>query len=399
MKKSILHVDMDAYFASVEKVLDPSLIDKPIAVIGTGKRTVVLSPSYEARKYGVKTGMTIGEARKRYADIILARAHIDEYKRYSQAFLKILCDFSPLVESYSIDEAYMDVTGTEKLIGDPLTIARGLKHRIKQELLLTCSVGIAPNKLLAKIASDMNKPDGISVIDEHYIKTQLPQLPVNKVPGIGPNTTRTLQNIGIKTCGELSRLSLQELRSMFGVSGESLYNRARGIDHEPVVPRELSPDAKSVGNSMTFDKDCIDMDRLKSYILELSELVGQTLRHEGYQCKAVELTIRYSNFETVSFHKRLSLTTDSTLGIYNAGIALLTKHRNKMPVRLIGVTASGLSRYSTDSLFHSDRKLRQAFKTMDAINKRFGESALTLGSLVNGKAYRSAIPPAYKTKR
>ncbi|MCL4479066.1 MAG: DNA polymerase IV [Deltaproteobacteria bacterium] len=398
MNRSILHVDMDAYFASVERIIDPSLIGKPIAVIGAGKRTVVLSPSYEARKYGVKTGMTIGEAREKYADIILARAHIDEYRKYSQAFMKILCDFTPFVESYSIDEAFMDVSGSDKLIGDPLTIARDVKHRIKRELNLTCSVGIASNKLLAKIASDLNKPDGIFIIDEYYAKTRLPQLSVSNVPGIGPNTTKELLKIGIKTCGELSMLSLQRLRGMFGIFGVRLYHMARGADNEPVILQKLSPDAKSIGNSMTLDRNCIDMDRLKVYILELSELVGQRLRYEGFQCKGIELILRYSNFETISFHKKLSVTTDSTIDIYNAGIALLKQHRIKMPVRLVGITASDLSRYSTESLFLPDRKLRQAFKIMDDINMRFGESAITTASLVNGKKYRSAIPPSFRHK-
>ncbi len=399
MKRSILHVDMDAYFASVERILNPFLMDKPIAVIGTGKRTVLLSPSYEARRLGVKTGMTIGAAKKRYANIILVKAHIDEYKKYSRLFLKILYDFTPLIESYSIDEAFMDVGGSEKLIGDSLTIARDLKHRIKQELNLTCSVGIAPNKLLAKIASNLNKPDGISVIDEDYIKIQLPHLPVSDIPGIGPNTTRSLQEIGVRTCGELSRLSLQKLRGMYGVMGERLYRMARGLDDEPVTTQELLPDAKSIGNSMTLDKDCIDTGMIKAYIIELSGLVGQRLRHEGFQCKSVVLTIRYSNFETLSFHKRLSITTDSTIDIYNAGTSLLKQHGIKMPVRLIGVTASDLSRYSTESLFLPERKLRKALKTMDNINDKYGESTITMASLANGKTYKPAIPPSFKHKK
>jgi len=382
-----LHIDMDAYFASVERLLDPSLTGKPIAVIGTGKRTVILSPSYEARKYGVKTGMTIGEAKKHCSTLILVKAHLDAYRKYSELFLKILYDFTPIVESYSIDEAFMDITNSDKLIGTPLTVARSLKHRIKQELNLTCSVGIAPNKLLAKIASDLNKPDSISIIDEEYIKTKLPHLPVYKVPGIGPHTTKALHELGIKTCGDLSKIPMTRLRSIFGALGGKLYNMARGIDDEPVIPEELVSDAKSIGNSMTLDKDCINIDKLKAYILELSELVGKRLRHEGFQCKGVELTIRYSNFETVSFHRSLSVTTDSTIDIYNAAIMILSKHKIKMPVRLVGLTATNLSRYTTDSLFVSERKLRQAFKIMDDINTRFGESTITIGTLVNKKMH------------
>lgn len=399
MERHILHVDMDAYFASVERVLDPSLRGKPIAVIGTGKRTVVLSPSYEARKYGVKTGMTVGEARKRYAGITLVKAHIDEYIKYSQVFLKILYDFTPLVESYSIDEAFMDVTGSRKLMGDPIAIAGKIKHRILHELGITCSIGIAPNKLLAKIASDLKKPDGISVIDEQYLRDAFPLMPVKSIPGIGPSATAMLARAGIKTCRDLAGIQLSALRHMFGTWGDRLYEMARGVDDGPVIPFTQEREARSIGNSMTLDQDCSDTEQIKSYILELSDIVGERMREEKYTGSTVSLTIRYSDFETVSYQRKLPEPTDLTTDIYKTALKLLADHRLKMPVRLVGVTASDLTRLTTGSLFQSDRKLRQAFGAMDTINKRFGESSLTIARLVKSKAYRPAIPPSFKHKR
>ncbi|MGB9736611.1 MAG: DNA polymerase IV [bacterium] len=390
MKRIILHVDMDAYFASVERLLNHSLVGKPIAVIGTGKRTVVVSPSYEARRLGIKTGMSVNQAKKTYRDIVLVKAHMHEYINYSEAFIKILYDFTPLVEAYSIDEAFMDITGSTKLMGEPMTIARNIKQRILKELGLTCSIGIANNKLLAKIASDLHKPDSVFIIDEQYMRHEFPTLPVKNIPGIGPSISGKLNNMGVRTCGDLARLSLPVLQSMFGIYGVRLYNIARGIDDEPVIPFTEEHRAKCISHSMTLDQDCYDIEQIKSYILELVNVVCERMREEQYMAYTVGLTIRYNNFETVSYQKKLSKPTDLTTDVYKIALKLLLDHRLKMPVRLVGVSVSDFTRYTTRSLFSTEEKLRDALKTMDTVNKRFGTTALTFARLINNQAYRSS---------
>ncbi len=278
--KTILHVDMNAFFASVEQRANPALRDRPIAVIGSKHRGVILSPSYEARAYGVKTGMTYGEAKKACPGIVMAIADSAKYSQACERLIAIWSEFTPVVELFSIDEAFLDVTGCEALFGDPVRIALRIKERIWEEMGLLCSIGIAPNKLLAKLGSDLQKPDGLVLITPDFVADVLEDLPVQQICGIGPNLTKQLASMGIQTCGELGRASVRMLTARFGILGERLRDMARGIDDDPVVSaaEQEAEASRSMGHSMTLEEDCADRTMIERHLLQLSEKVGQRLR-------------------------------------------------------------------------------------------------------------------------
>ena len=287
--RNILHIDMNAFFASVEQRANPALRNRPMAVIGSEKRGVILSPSYEARAFGVKTGMLYFEARQKCAGIIFVPADSAKYSHACQELLKLWQDFTPLVEMFSIDEAFLDVTGCEALFGDPVRIAIKIKERTWREMGLTCSIGIGPNKLLAKLGSDMQKPDGLVLITPEDVKNALEDLHVKEICGIGPNLTQHLAGMGIRTCGELGQAPLRQLVARFGIIGERLRNMGLGIDNDPVVPlhEQEEEEAKSIGHSMTLDNDCSDSSMIERHMLQLCEKVGRRLRRGSYMVKPV----------------------------------------------------------------------------------------------------------------
>jgi len=276
----IMHLDMNAFFASVEQQANPELRGKPIGVIGRG-RTVVTTASYAARAFGVKTGMNTWEARRACPQIIFVVGDNRKYADTSTRIVALMHDYTPLVEVFSIDEAFLDVTGSLSLFGSAERITALLKERIRREFGLTCSVGIAPNKLLAKLASDMQKPDGLTIIPPDRIAEVLEHLPVNELCGIGSKVQRQLARLGIRTCGQLGRFSVDILKRRFGVIGERLSRMGRGIDESPVIPPEDEEAVKSVGHSMTLDRDICGREHLLKYVLQLSEMVGHRARRHG----------------------------------------------------------------------------------------------------------------------
>ncbi len=397
--RNILHIDMNAFFASVEQRANPALRGRPMAVIGSEHRGVILSPSYEARAFGVKTGMTYSEAKEACPGLLLVPADPAKYSHTCEELIGIWRDFTPLVELFSIDEAFLDVTGCEQLFGDPVQIAICVKERVWNEKGLTCSIGIGPNKLLAKLGSDMLKPDGLVLIAPEDVPSVLIGLPVKEICGIGPSLTRQLAAMGIHTCGELGRMPVEKLVGRFGVIGERLRDMGRGIDDDPVTVMEAAFEgaAKSMGHSMTFDEDCSDVALLERHILQVSEKVGRRLRRGSYHGRTVSLTIRYADFQTFSRQKRLRHSVNHGLDIYAASRALLREIRLDQPVRLVGVSVSDLEKNVAQMpLFGQERKREFMAHAMDVINDRYGDFTVTWGTLAERYKHSRVISPAWR---
>jgi DNA polymerase-4 len=398
--RTILHIDMNAFFASVEQAMNPALRGKPIAVIGSAHRTVITTSSYEARKYGVKTGMAVWEGKRCCPDLILVVGNNRRYTHTSAEIMKMLFDYTPLVEVFSIDEAFMDVTGCLRLFGSPENIAYRLKTRIRHHFGITCSIGIAPNKLLAKLASDMQKPDGLTIIRAEEIGRVLENLPITDLCGVGRRLGRQLRLFGITTCGELGRFPVEVLKKKFGIVGEYLQRMGKGLDDSPVRPAEDAEPVKSVGHSMTLERDIDKREEILRYLLQLSEMVGRRARRYGVTGKTVSLYVRYADFDT-SFGKQqtqgdyISLSED----IYRAAVRILDSVTLEQPIRLLGVRLSNLRhREEQLPLFIDDKMKVFATRAMDEVNNRYGDFTVTFGALLSdqGKNGSFVISPAWR---
>ena len=397
-KKTIIHIDMNAFFASVEQQVNPALRGKPIAVIGSNERTVVTTASYEARAYGVKTGMTKYEAKRLCPHIILVPGDTSRYTNTCRRLVEIYRQYTPIVEVYSIDEAFLDITGSIPHFGSAESIAHKIKNDIRKEFgRLTCSIGIAPNKLMAKLASDMKKPDGLVIIQQEDVKKILEDLPVKELCGIGKHIEKYLADMGIKTCGELRRAPIRLLKNKFGIIGERLKLMAQGIDYSPVIPLESEPDAKSVGHSMTLDRDVSDIETLERYILQLSEMVGRRLRRGGYTGRTIALTLRYPDFYTFTKHSTVKINTSNSIDIYIIAKNILNTVQLQQPVRLIGVSISNLVKNMIQiPLFRTDKTRQAATQAMDMINDRYGDFHITWGTLLKRYHHKGVISPSWR---
>lgn len=399
MHRSILHLDMNAFFASVEQQANPDLQGKPIAVVGSGHRTVITTASYEARKYGVKTGMAIWEGRRACPGLIVVVGDNTKYTHASRQITTLLREYTPLVEVFSIDEAFLDVTHSVSLFGPPETIAYQLKARIRHALGLTCSVGIAPNKLLAKLASDMQKPDGLTIIPPDRIGVILENVPVGDLCGVGKRLERQLRLLGINTCGQLGRFPEEILRRKFGVIGPRLKQMGQGGDDSPVIPVEEEEQVKSVGHSMTLRRDIEKREDILRYLLQLAEMVGRRARRYAVTGKTVSIYLRFADFFT-NIQKQATLGSSINLSddIYKAAVRLLDSMEISQPVRLLGISLSNLEHQQQQpSLFEEDRKKEGLTRAMDALNDRFGEFKITFGSMLDSEEKGShVISPAWR---
>jgi DNA polymerase IV len=396
-QRIILHIDMNAFFASVEQQSNPELKGKPIAVIGAAKRTVITTCSYEARAFGVKTGMNAWEARQKCPQLIFVVGNNRKYTYTSTQIIGIMREYTPMVEVFSIDEAFLDVTGSLAIFGSPERITHLIKARIKHQFGLTCSVGIAPNKLLAKLASDMQKPDGLTIIKPDQIASVLERVPIRDLCGIGAQTGKQLANLGIRTCGELGRFPVGILKRKFGVVGERLHLMGLGVDDSPVVPEEEAEEVKTVGHSTTLDRDIIERDEIQRYLLQLSEMVGRRARRYQVVGKTVTLTIRYPDFTTFSRQESRPTYINSSEEIYQAALKILDTVELTQPVRLLGVRISNLRHHTEQlSLFEGERKKAQLANAMDLVNNKFGDFAVTFGSLLGNEGGAKVISPAWR---
>jgi DNA polymerase IV len=388
---------MNAFFASVEQQANPKLRGKPIAVIGAAKRTVITTCSYEARAFGVKTGMNSWEARQKCPHLIFVVGNNRKYTYTSTQIFRIMREYTPLLEIFSIDEAFLDVTGCLSLFGSAEYIAKLIKSRINEQFGLTCSIGIAPNKLLAKLASDMQKPDGLTIIAPQQVPRILDKMPIKDLCGIGSKMQQHLSKFGIKTCGELGRFPLDVLKRSFGITGERLHYMGLGVDDSPVVPEEDAEEVKSVGHSTTLEKDISARQDVLIYLLQLSEMVGRRARKYKVAGRTVTLTIRYADFTTFSRQESRISHTNNSEEIYQAAVKLLDTIELIQAIRLLGVKISNL-RHHTEQLplFPAERKKALLANAMDDVNNRFGDFAVTFGSLLGKENGSKVISPAWR---
>jgi len=346
---NIIHVDMDAFFAAVEQHDNPELVGKPVIVGGLGRRGVVATASYEAREFGVHSAMPMSRARKACPAGVFIEPRFERYKEISQKIRTIFRSYTNLVETISLDEAFLDVTKSIERFGSAVKIAEEIKARILEETGLTCSIGVAPNKFLAKLASELKKPNGFMVIQEGEIDKILDDLPVRKIWGVGKVMERKLNELGINTIGQLRNIPMEELKRRFGKWGITLYKLSRGIDEQPVVP---SREAKSMSREITFSNDLYDPKDIKKVLFELSEAVGKRLQANGLKGKTIEIKIRFADFTTITRSKSISNATNSIEVIWEQVESLFDKKvsLNEMGIRLAGVGVANLTKEESRQL-------------------------------------------------
>jgi DNA polymerase-4 len=376
----IIHADMDAFYASVEIRERPELKGKPVVVAGRpDQRGVVSAASYEARKYGVRSAMPTATALKRCPDLVLLPGRMALYSEVSRQIHAIFARYTPLIEPLALDEAFLDVAASRKLFGPAEDIARRIQRDIADELQLVASLGIAPNKFLAKIASDLEKPNGFVVVDPDHVQGFLDPLPVSRLWGVGKVTEQQLHKLNIATIADLRQCPLAEIQQHFGQQGEHLWQLAHGRDNRPVV---TDRDAKSISHETTFAQDVDDPDTLRAVLLNLTEQVAWRLRRHDYRGRTVQLKLRFDNFHTITRVHSLAAPTQVTRELWDTVLNLLNRELAKAPppVRLIGMGVGGFHEAETQQLGMFDEARAEAEnvdKITDDINARFGDKLLS----------------------
>lgn len=378
----ILHVDMDAFYASVEERERPELADRPVIVGGSPQgRGVVCAANYIARTFGVHSAQPAARAVRLCPQAVFLKPRFELYSAVSRQIREIFHRYTPLVEPLSLDEAFLDVTGSERLFGDGETIGRAIQTAIHDELSLPCSVGVAPSKFIAKIASDLRKPRGFVVVQPDEVLAFLDPLPVTKIWGVGKVAERHLAAEGIATIGDVRRRSPESLVAAFGKHGRKLWNLANGIDPRAVIPDH---DAKQISHETTFGQDVVDLEVLRAWVSELAANVGRRLRRHHRTATTIVLKLRYDDFTTITRNHTLSEPTDATSTIFHAADELLRTRlpKRRLSVRLIGVGVTGLSGDGGQKLLFptDDTRPRPAIDVVaDAIAQKFGRGALRSG--------------------
>lgn len=391
MERKIMHIDMDAFFAAVEQHDNPAYRGKPVIVGADPRgRGVVSTCSYEAREFGVHSAMPIQEAFRRCPRGIFLPVRGQRYAEVSRSIMKLLAEYTPLVEPLSLDEAFLDLTGSERIFGPAEEIGREIGARIEAEIGLPASIGIAPNKFLAKLASDLEKPRGFVVVTSENIFQIIDNLPVAKLWGVGPKTEEQLHKMGIKTIGMLRRADPRLLNSL-GEAGADLYRLAQGLDDRPVVPEEA---AKSVGHEITFQVDTDDRRFLAGVLLWLCDQVARRLRRYQLKGRVITLKIRDSGFKTSTKRVTLAEPTDFEEAIYKGAYDLAAQiNWGLKKVRLIGVSVSGfqVEQPAQLGLFKQEndlpsKNLDKLHQTVDKLRERFGEGIITKGTILHVKS-------------
>lgn len=377
----ILHIDLDAFFVSVEQALNPELKGRLVIVGGEpGSRGVVASASYEARSYGICAGMPLKKAHRLCPGAIFLKGSFPRYQAASSRFMAILADFTPQLEPAGIDEAYLDLTGFEPLYGPTLETALRIKHRIKSEIGITASAGIASSKSVAKVASDLAKPDGLLEVQPGEERLFLAPLPIANLPCVGPKTERALKGMGVTTIGQLASLPASLSRANFGALGEVIHRYAMGIDERGIEPPQA---AKSISRETTFLEDTLDMPFLKAVLRYLSERVGAELRRGGRRARCITLKLRYADFDSITRSRTLRESTSSNEAIFDVGIKLLegALSQRQQLVRLIGIGVSSLIGDERQLSLLNSPKVRWELVdgVIDRIRSRYGFTAIQRG--------------------
>jgi DNA polymerase IV len=381
--RTILHVDMDAFYASVEERDRPDLIGHPVIVGGTPEgRGVVAAANYEARRFGVHSAMPAAQAKRLCPHAAFLRPRMEHYVEVSSRIRSVFEQYTSLVEPLSLDEAFLDVAGSESLHGPAIDIARKIKREIREQLSLVASVGVAPNKFLAKIASDLEKPDGLVVVAPSQIQAFLDPLPVKRLWGVGKVTAKVFERLRVRTIGQLRELPRESLRSHLGNNGVHLWELAHGIDDRPVTPEQ---EAKSISHEKTFAKNIDDLSVLRAWLLELSELAACRLRRQDLKARTVHLKVRFDDFHTVTRSHTLASPTNATQELWQAATSMLDERMpsRRLVVRLLGVGVSKLGQGTSTQLelFSEQTHERDSRldEVADSIKEKFGASSLQRG--------------------
>jgi DNA polymerase-4 len=380
---------MNAFFASVEQAANPTLRGRPIAVGGGIKKgSVVAACSYEAKAFGVKNGMSTWEARKLCPDLITVIGDMTKYVYTSKVITKMLVDYTDQVEVFSIDEAFMDLTDTytHTRFGGATEIARDIKRRINDRFGLTCSIGIGPNKLMAKLAGELQKPDGLVILRPEDIPEKIKDVPVKELCGVGRKIEKYLAEMGIKTIGELNKYPREKLVKRFGMAyGEQLWQMGQGQGSSVVLPYYHESEAKSMGHSYTLPKFTRDMDEVKGYLLRLSEQVGRRLRRDNYQGNVIHLSLSFGDYKFWGRQKKVEDYVDDGYRIFKISEKIFNNARiTDYALRFVGVSVSNL-RHNLDQLcvFESDENKKKVLRAMDEVNDRFGEFTVERAGIMN----------------
>jgi DNA polymerase-4 len=380
----IIHIDMDAFFAQIEQRDAPEYKNKPLIVGGPLNRGVISSASYEARKYGLHSGMPLTRAKRLCPKGIFVPVDMEKYLKESMWIRKIFFQFTPLVESIGCDEAFLDITGCEKLFGNEVEIAKKIKGRIYEQTNLTSSAGIGPNKFLAKLASSIGKPNGLIVLENtKEVMGKVRLLPVSYIWGVGRATYEELRSMGIRTIGDLAGTPLEIIENKFGEPGRIMHKMANGTDNRKVTPNQ---EPRSIGREITYRRDVDDFGILGSTLLLLSQKISRNLRLKKYKGKIITLKIRFSDFKTITRRMTLKKHTSNIFDIHKFSVSLLKNlDLKRKKIRLIGISVSGLKLTSTlgDLLSSGGSESENLAEAIDRISDRFGENKLTIARLVD----------------
>ncbi len=387
MPRAILHLDMDAFYPAVEVLDNPALKGKPVVVGGTKERGVVSSASYEARKFGVHSAQPMAAAMRLCRNGIFLPVRMSRYKEVSKKIFEIFYRFTPQVEPVSIDEAFLDVTSSQRSLGEPVDIAKEIKQTVFKETGLTVSAGVAPSKFVAKIASDMEKPDGLTVVPPDKVREFLDPLPIRKMWGAGKATQEELRRLNVWTFRDLSRMPIKILEKKFGKYGLKMHLLSMGMDEREVIAEH---DVKSIGHEETFLQDILDPNEAKKAILALSNKLARRMRRNGLTGKTITIKVKYNDFIQITRSTTVKEPTDDGLEIYSCSRRLLKRTQvGERPVRLLGISLSQLRIQDTEdqlSLFHDGNeaeKRKRLNKALDSLLEKHGSDSILPGTLVN----------------
>lgn len=390
----VLHIDMNAFFASIEQKTNPALRGRPVIVCGNPEtRTTVSAASYEAKPFGIKAGMSIGEARRLCPQAIFVIGNLAKYVDTARQIFNILRQFSGKTEVFSIDEAFLEITDTCPSYYAALAVGQDIKKTILAKMGLTCSVGIGPNKLIAKLGSDMQKPDGLVLVKPEQVTATLEDLPIKDLCGVGRQMEKHLHALGIYTCGDLGRYPVSILRQHFGIIGEVLHNMGLGVDRTPVHYSDEEPLVKSMGHTHTLARDTANLEEIRRNIFSLSEQVAVRLRKDNYCGRTVCLILRYSDFFTFSRHLTVDYFLDSGYDIYQQAWKIFTQvDWQGKAIRLIGISVSNLVRKTRQLyLLEEFTNTQNIDRVMDRINEKYGDFRIMRAAMM--KSEQTLIQP------